>query len=287
MVVLFLIQRYRAGLLGILAITALHGCSALLFQPQATLYRTPQQLHLSSEEVYFNSEGLRLHGWWLPATPPARGSVVFLHGNAENISTHIASVYWLPSQGYNVFLFDYRGYGLSQGRPDLPGVHHDFEAALQYVFSRPATDHRRVFVFGQSLGGAIATVGVAHSAWKSHLCGLVVEAAFSSYRGIAREKLHDFWLTWPLYIPLSYAMSDEYRPLEAIKQISPLPVLIIHSQSDEVIPYHHGVDLFNAAREPKTLWTLHDVRHIHAFADPANQERLLHYLSQIDCDPPP
>ncbi len=259
---------------------ALAGCSSLIFHPDNRHYLTPQKLNLDSEDVYFISDNVQLHGWWLPATAPAKGTILFLHGNAENISTHIGSVYWLPQHGYNVFLFDYQGYGKSQGKPDLDAVHRDYAAALDYVFTRPSVETTRVFVLGQSLGGAIALVGTAESKYKDQLRAVIVEGTFGSYRELAREKLNDSWLTWLLQWPLSYTIRDDYRPLEKISRISPTPVLIIHSEDDEVIPYHHGMDLYQQAAEPKEFWSINGVSHIHAFTRPEYQAKLLVYLQR-------
>jgi len=258
----------------------LSGCTNLFFQPQKKTYVTPSMLQIRSEDVYFDSGGLRLHGWWLHAQDKPKGIVVFAHGNAENISTHIGSVYWLPAQGYDVFLFDYRGYGQSQGTPTLPGLQQDYASALKYVFNRPDTDTRNVFVFGQSLGAAIVLVGTATSPYKSHLRAVIAEGAFTGYRNIAQEKLASSWVTWLFQWPLSLTINDDYRPIDSIAQISPTPLLLIHSETDEVIPFHNAQELFAAAREPKTFWVIKDMPHIHTFNDPKNQKKLVEYLDQ-------
>ena len=113
----------------------------MFFQPQTTQYMTPNEIGLAYEDVYFSStDGTKLHGWFLPAQGKAKGTVLFLHGNAENISTHILSVYWLPAQQYNVFLLDYRGYGLSEGVPDLKGAQEDINIAMNYLLHRKDID---------------------------------------------------------------------------------------------------------------------------------------------------
>ena len=265
----------------VLLFVTLTGCSQFIFLPDKQQYLTPNLLHLQSDDIYFNSNGIRLHGWWLHATQPSKGTILFLHGNAENISTHIGSVYWLPSHGYDVFLFDYRGYGLSEGKPDLDGIHQDFAAAMEYIFTRPAINKDSIFVFGQSLGGAVALVGSAISLYKNRVRAGIVEGAFSSYRTVAREKLNNSWLTWLFQWPLSFTINDNYRPIDAIPQLSPTPVLIIHSENDEVIPFHHARDLYNAANEPKSLWIISNVYHIQTFTKPQYQQQLLQYLESF------
>jgi fermentation-respiration switch protein FrsA (DUF1100 family) len=219
-----------------------------------------------------------LHGWFLPAQGKSRGTVLFLHGNAQNISTHIGSVYWLPHEHFNVFLFDYRGYGESEGVPTIPGLIDDFKNALDVVLQRPDVDPDKIIVFGQSLGGSIAIYGVAHSPEKNHIKALIVESAFADYRKIAQEKLADFWLTWALQWPLSWLFAPGYSPLNAVALVSPVPLLIIHGDADRVVPVHHARWLYAAASEPKTLWILPGGRHIGGVSNPEFRQRLVHYM---------
>ncbi|MEN8197999.1 MAG: alpha/beta hydrolase, partial [Pseudomonadota bacterium] len=210
---------------------SLGACTGLLFHPQSELLITPDRVGVAYRDIAFTAaDGVELHGWFLPAeTGAASGeacTVLFLHGNAENISTHLGAVWWLPAKGYNVFLFDYRGYGHSAGEPTLPGLHLDDAAALETVFAMEGVDSGKIVVFAQSLGGAVAITALAQSPYRHRVRALITESAFSDYRGITREKLAGFWLTWPLRGPLSLTMNNDYKPLEAIGKISPTPVLI-------------------------------------------------------------
>jgi fermentation-respiration switch protein FrsA (DUF1100 family) len=258
------------------------GCTGLLFQPMKQLVRTPADIQLEYEDVYFHSaDNTRLHGWFLPAAggaSQALGSVLLLHGNAENISTHIGSVYWLPDRGFNVFLFDYRGYGQSAGSADLQGAMQDIAAALRWMQDRPGIDPRRIAVLGQSLGGAMGTYVFAHNAQTSAIRALILDSVFSDYQLIAREKFSDLWLTWPLQYPLSWLMTGDYAPAEAIGLYSPTPVLIIQGQGDNIVPPHHAQQLFARARPPRDLWLIPDAKHITALNRPAIRDRLVDYL---------
>ncbi len=259
---------------------ALGACNGAFYQPLPVHLRTPDDIGLQYEDLYVtSSDGVRLHAWWLPGKKPVAGTVLFLHGNAENISTHIGSVYWLPAQGFNVLLLDYRGYGESQGSPTPTGVQIDAESALRFLVEERREN--RLVVFGQSLGGAVAIPAVAQSAYRAHIAALVVESAFSSYRLIAREKLASFWPTWPLQYPLSWFVSDAYSPLKFIARISPIPLLIIHTKEDQVIPVTHAPILFAAAQEPKQLWIIERAKHIRAFNNPEWRARLVAYLEQV------
>lgn len=260
----------------------LSACTSVFFQPQQIQYSTPGQFGLAFEEVYFDSsDGIKLHGWMLPAQGKAKGTVMFLHGNAENISTHIANVYWLPAQHYNVFLPDYRGYGRSEGSPSLAGVQDDINSAMGYLLQRKDIDDARIVILAQSLGGALAIYNVAHSPYRGEIRALITESVFSDYAGIVREKLDSFWLTWPLQWPLSLTIDNDYTPLPVVNRISPIPLLIIHGDNDKIVPLSHGEALFAAAAQPKEMWVIQNGGHIEAFRHKKNQTRLLEYLEQI------
>jgi fermentation-respiration switch protein FrsA (DUF1100 family) len=263
---------------------SLGACTGLLFYPQRELLLTPDRVGVAYRDISFvAADGVELHGWFLPAeTEAAPGeacTVLFMHGNAENISTHFGAVWWLPAKGYNVFLFDYRGYGRSAGEPTLPGLHLDDAAALETAFAMRGVDPGKIVVFAQSLGGTVAITALAQSPYRHRIRALITESAFSDYRGITREKLAGFWLTWPLQWPLSLTMNDDYNPLEAIGKISPTPVLIIHGLADQIIPPHHADALYDAAGEPREKWLLPETKHIQSTLKEENRERLVDYLA--------
>lgn len=276
---LILMRRLLA--IGMLAVNLL-GCNGVFFQPYGAHVQTPDNLDLAYEDVHFGaSDGTRLHGWFLPAQGRAQGTILFLHGNAENISTHIMSVRWLPARNFNVFLLDYRGYGASEGEPTFPKVQDDVDSALKMLIARPGLDPDRIVVFGQSLGGAIAIYNVAHSPYRRHIRALAVESAFSSHRRITREKLSGFWLTWPLQYPLSWTVTDKYSPAKAVADVSPIPLLIIHGDQDRIVPVEHGKRLFELAREPKQLWIVPGGGHILAFQHQKYRDRFVDYLNDV------
>ncbi|QSP95040.1 alpha/beta hydrolase [Marinobacter salinisoli] len=263
----------------------LAGCSSAFFFPDNITYVTPGRLNLDYEDVFLKtSDGETLHGWWLPAatseTEPL-GTVYFLHGNAQNLSSHILNVAWLPEQGYNVFALDYRGYGQSTGAPDIEGVLNDVETGLNWLGTRPEVQSGGLFVLGQSLGGALGLT--LASEWvkrgkEPEIDGVVIDGAFSGFRGIAQEKLGSFWLTWPLQIPLSWTIPDDYEGVDRIDDISPVPVLVIHSLRDEVIPFHHGKALYEAADYPKELIAT-DTPHGATFIISAHRESTMAFFA--------
>ena len=283
----FRVQGRRAGriVLSVAACLMLAACESLLFYPESQLAGDPGRLGLSYRELSIDTtDGLALHGWFLPAEPDRDTgcSILFLHGNAGNVSTHLPIVAWLPAAGYGVLIFDYRGYGRSQGTPSLSGLQRDFDAALGALLSKGEIAPENVIVFGQSLGGAVAVTALAASPRRHEIKALVIEGAPSDYRGITREKLAAVWLTWPLQWPLAQIMTDDFRPAEAIVEISPTPVLVIHGQADRIVPPHHGEALFEAAGEPKALWQLEGGRHIAALNEEEHRRALVQFLGRCD-----
>ncbi|MHB8845404.1 MAG: alpha/beta hydrolase [Nitrospirota bacterium] len=257
------------------------GCSGLFFHPSRAMEEGPAVRMFPHRDVVFTaSDGMVLHGWYFPVEH-ARGSILVLHGNAQNLSTHVNSVLWLVKEGFSIFIIDYRGYGWSGGEPSLEGAHLDAAAALEKLMGLPETDPDRVFVLGQSLGGSIAAYTVVHSPHKERIRALIIDSAFSTYRRIAREKLNDFWLTWPLQVPLSWTVTNRYSAEAWIGTVSPVPVLILHGLDDPVVPTHHGRRLFDAARDPKQLWLTARPGHIQSFGDPTIRAALVQFL--IEC----
>ena len=263
------------------------GCTAVFFQPHRVQVHTPDQAGLAYEGVHFKArDGVELYGWFMPAKIPALGTVLQLHGNAENISTHFASLAWMPARGFNVFIFDYRGYGASEGTPSLEGAQLDIDAALQALLARNDIDRTRIVMYGQSLGGALAAYYVAHSSRREAIRAVVIESAFSDYVDIAREKFADHWITWPFqWIPY-LSVDDRFSPLPAIAKISPIPLLILHGDQDRTVPMRHGKILYDAAREPKQLWIVPGAGHIQTTGVPAVRDRLVAWLREALAAPP-
>lgn len=262
----------------VLSMIAAAGCSSLFLHPTRNMQESPAVRIFEHRDVIFeSSDGVPLHGWYFPAREP-RGSLLVLHGNAQNLSTHVNGVLWLVLEGFNVFIIDYRGYGYSGGEQSLAGAHLDADAALEKLLTLRETDPDRVAVLGQSLGGSIAVSTVARSRHKDRIRALIVDSSFASYRRIAREKLASFWLTWPFQVPLSWTVTDDYSADKWIAKVAPVPVLILHGRDDAVVPTHHGKALFEAARDPKELWLTGTSGHIMSFAEAAVRTKLARYL---------
>ncbi|HEX7027580.1 MAG TPA: alpha/beta hydrolase [Gammaproteobacteria bacterium] len=252
------LKRTATALVLLLACVA---CTGVFFHPLPTLVRTPADIGLQYRDIDIQGEAGRLHGWYLPARGKAFGTVLYAHGNAENLSTHIGGVYWLPAAGFNVIIFDYRGYGRSEGEPSARGLVDDTRAFIQYAQTLPEAQAGGLVVYGHSLGGSVLISAVAGMEDTGGIRGMIIESAFSNYRRIAREKLSQFWLTSLLQWTAYLLVTGEPDPLKDIARIEGIPMLIIHSRNDEVIPFSHGPALFAAANEPKQHWWLEDRHH--------------------------
>jgi len=260
----------------------LAACTNHFFQPDRIKFLDPVEFGLEFRELRLQTaDGVLLSSWYFPARGTARATVLFLHGNAENVSTHFSSIAWMPAEGINVLALEYRGYGASEGRPSLAGVQLDIDAAMQALLSRPDVDARRIVLFGQSLGGALAIHYAARGAYRVHLRALVTDSAFSDYRDIVREKLAGFFLTWPLqWLPV-LTVDNDYSPAASIGLLSPLPVVLIHGERDRIVPVHHARRLFELAREPKELWLEPEAFHIRALRSAELRQRLAEFLRRV------
>ncbi|MDR2711022.1 MAG: alpha/beta hydrolase [Burkholderiales bacterium] len=268
MMVAFL-QIFRRGalcrfVLAFFCLLGLSGCPAdsAFYYPSQTDYGNPGQEGLIYEAVRFASrDGTQLSGWFLPAvgvTNPrhAKGTVIHVHGNAANVSAHWQLSGWLTSRGYNVFIFDYRGFGQSKGSPEPKGVFEDTQSAFDYIRTCADVDPEKLVVFAQSLGGnnAIAAIGFDGSGNRAGIRAIAVESTFYSYSAIANDKLSSAGLL----------VNDDYSASRYIAQLSPIPLLLIHGTSDQLVPYQHSERLFALAKEPKQLVLVPDGGHIDA-----------------------
>lgn len=258
------------------SLSACNSLSGFLFYPDKQIYRLPTQLGIEYEVVELTTEqGFVLHNWWLKPKDEIENVVLFLHGNGENISTHIGSVAWLTEHKVAIFLLDYRGYGASTGHSTLASAIEDVTLAHQWISEHYT--QQPLILFGQSMGGALATYYAAHADPElKNIDALIAESAPASWPQIAREVMANHWLTWLLQAPASL-MTGQYDAEDAIGHLGDLPVLLIHSQDDPVVPFHHMQQLSEKAPEnTRTLITTG--RHIAALRLKENRDALLSFI---------
>lgn len=212
-------------------------------------------------------DGTRLHSWYFPADQKSKGIAVLFHGNAQNLSAHYLALSWMVRHHYDVWVWDYRGYGLSQGEAESSGVYEDSLEALSYLHKlitqrRERDKSQKLILVGQSLGGNILMKALEDSPYQSDANFLVLDSTFLSYKELARDKLASVWFFWPIQ-HLSYVLiSDEFSPREKLSAIK-IPTLVIHGQKDEVIPFSYGEEVFNLLETSKKwFWNIEEGRHI-------------------------
>ncbi|MBD2580007.1 alpha/beta hydrolase [Oscillatoria sp. FACHB-1406] len=242
-----------------------------IFFPTATITQTPSDFGARYEEVRLSlpddAPG-QLYGWWLPATAPARGTILYCHGNGSNISGNLGAALRFVSLGFNVFLFDYRGYGLStSGFPTEAQVYEDAGAALDYLLQTRQIAPQTIILYGHSLGGAVA---IELAARHPQLGGLIVEASFTSM-----QEMVAFQRIYALF-PVSLLLSQRFDSIHKLRPLS-IPILLIHGTSDRTVPYTMSQALFEVAPEPKKLLLVPDAGHNNV-AEVAPQQ----YLQAID-----
>lgn len=250
---------------------------------------TPDAADIVYEDIFIEiADGLKLHGWkmfadqaWLEQNSDGQksGTILFFHGNGDNVSTQLPNTFWLAKKGYDLYVFDYRGYGLSQGEVDLDATISDMSLMTAYVLAKLA-DNEKLIILGHSLGGSMAIYSVAHSNYKNRIEALITVGAFSDYHEVAQDVLAKTWFTWPFQWPLSFTIDNTYRPLDSIGLVSPVPVLIMHGKNDEIIGIEHAEKLFAAAKPPK-MFKLIDSDHNNIFISNENRRVLLDYLQTL------
>lgn len=220
--------------------------SGMIYYPEIPgreITATPAAVGLGYEEVTLVTEDrLRLHGWFIPAERE-RGTVLFFHGNAGNISHRLDTLRIFNALGYACFIFDYRGYGRSEGKPTEQGTYLDADAAWRYLVEQRRIAPQEIVYFGRSLGASVA----AYLATKHLPKGLILESAFTSVGDFAAS-------IYPVY-PTRLMARYRYNTRKYLESIN-CPLLIVHSRQDEIIPYKHGQQLFDHANEPKQLLTI-------------------------------
>ena len=257
----------------------LAGCiERMFFYPDSATYTTPAQLGVRAEDVQIaTADGSRLHGWFLPAVGKAKGTVLHLHGNAANVSNHLPLVSWLPARGYNVLMIDYRGFGRSEGKPSLDGIVDDAAAALTYLRARPDLDATRLIMFGQSIGGATTLRLLARDARGIRLG--VIDSAFASYRGIARDATAGGPLAPVAALTAGVLPGPDQDPITALKSIR-VPLIFVHGARDSIIAAANSEKL-HAAATGSQHWSVPDAMHIAALAQPGSwREKLVQAMDE-------
>lgn len=222
--------------------------ASVLFHPTPGIDLHPRDLRIDAREVWLDTEdGVRIHAFFLPGEPDRDRAILFLHGNAGNASHRLPNAAELARLGSDVLVLDYRGYGRSQGTPSEAGVYRDARAGLAHLTGERGVPERRVVLFGESLGGAVAI----DLAVDRELAGVIVASTFSSLADMG----------WAMAGPFGrWLAGDGFDSLAKIGSLR-APLLSFHGDRDELISIELGRRLFERAPEPKDFHVIRGAGH--------------------------
>lgn len=221
---------------------------SMIFYPDPMVLQSPADYGLHYEDIRFEAEdGVTLHGWMVPADD-SEALLLFCHGNAGNISHRLDNIVRLNSVGLGVFIFDYRGYGHSSGQISEKGFYRDSDAAYK-IARLYATEHGlKLVIFGRSLGG----IAAVHVASANECSGVILESTFTNLAAMAKSHFH---------LPFADSLLEKrFNAKGSISRVG-APLLFFHGDCDEIVPYRCGVELYEAAPEPKEFVTLAGATH--------------------------
>lgn len=239
----------------------------LFFHPDKNVYKRFNPEKYNYEEVYFkSSDNTKLHGFFIRPEKKPEGTIIHFHGNAQNLTSHFGFVEWVPDYNFNLFVFDYRGYGKSEGSPDRKGLYEDCIAAVEFIKQKKDKNSENIFLLGQSLGGAYA-LSILEKYDEKTIKAVAADSAFYSFRQITADKIKLIPLLSLFRKPLSYIMAtDTKSPEHVLGKINGIPLLVLHGKKDRIVPFSHGAYIFkNAASEKKRFEIIEDGRHTDAF----------------------
>jgi pimeloyl-ACP methyl ester carboxylesterase len=251
------------SLLGTVALAYIAACAILMlsqrrliFVPSPLLVGTPRELGLAYDDVWISVDPTtkaNLHGWWVPAHAPAPPlTVLYLHGNAGNVSSHLDRVARWRSLGLSVLIIDYRGYGLSSGPfPTETRLYADAAAALDFLQQEKHIPTSQILIYGHSIGGAVAIDLASHA---PQVAGLVVESSFTSMADMATVAGYNRWF------PVQWLLTQRFDSLPKVPHLQ-VPTLYLHGLADEVVPPAMGRQLYDATNAPKDLWFIPEADH--------------------------
>lgn len=243
-----------------------------VYRPGRKLCATGAELGRTFEDIHFQAaDGVDLHGWYFPADATSKRSdraFLICHWNEGNVSHQLRLCRVLLRTGAAVFVFDYRGYGRSKGLPTEDGTYQDGQAAYQWLRGKGFAPEK-IVLFGESLGGAIAT----EVAVREKASGLILQSTFTNVPDIGVMRFP--WL------PVRTLGRIRYNTLDKLPRIT-MPVLVMHSRKDEVVPFRQAENNYTAANEPKFFRELPCKHYDPACEEPAFQQAVDAFLKVVE-----
>lgn len=269
-------MQYSKRITLILLVLIFQGCSLLFFYPDHITYRTPEFYDLKYDDIYFDSsDNTSLHAWHIYPKQESKGLMFVAHGNAQNLSSHFTGWTWLIDEGYELFIFDYRGYGKSEGEIDLKGSIDDTKDALDYLEKSYKDEY---FVCGQSLGGSLL-LNALQGRDNTKIKAIVLDSVFKGFVDIANEKMAQNWLTMPVRWMPYLVLSTAYDAKDKVKQIKK-PILFLHGSFDMIISPNNSWQLFELSNMPKELWIVETAKHIQALENEEARNDFVKFLQK-------
>lgn len=254
-------------------------CSQHVFYPNQRQWQsTPQDFaHNYSDHYLKATDGEILQAWQLHTNKQDKyGAILYFHGNSQNISHHIEQITWLVDAGYDVVMAEYRGFGASGGEISLKQSMDDITLYLQWFLKSYPQQNK--WLLGQSLGASLTLFVSGTNAPLAHqFNGIIADSGFANFRRIGQDVFAHYWFTWPVQLPLSWLMPKGFDADKVINQISPTPLLIMHSKEDRVVAFYHAEKLYKKARQPKYMLE-YSGSHIQGFQQENIRQAVLDFL---------
>ena len=269
------IQRFAIGY-SLLCVALYFQQQRVMFFPAKQLEHTPSLYQLKYQDVWIpiskpDGQTDRLHGWWIPADKPNAPVMLYFHHNAINIGANVSQALQFQKLGYSIFLFDYRGFGQSEGDfPTEPQLYEDAQAAWNYLTQARKIPSNRIVIYGHSVGGAIA---IDLAAKQPEAAALIVQSSFTSMRDMTKR----FGVYW--FLPIELLLQQRFESLEKMKSIK-MPVLVITGTEDIQIPVEMGERLYAAAPEFKQLIIIQGRGHDNHMPEQYKQ-RVKQFIEQV------
>jgi len=246
----------------------------LIFVPSSVIQSTPRDINLIYEEVWLSVDEQKLNAWWIESSQPYSPVLLYLHGNGSNLGDLVEVGRFFHNLGISILLIDYRGYGHSQGNfPDEKSVYEDAEVAWKYLVEERKIPAQNIFVYGSSLGGAIA---IELAKREPQMAGVIIEASFTSIKEIA-----DYRMPWLIVFPKWLFLTQYFDSITKVKSLQ-VPLLFIYGSADEVIPPYMSENLFKASSEPKYILMIPNAGHnnIQQYGGEKYRQTLLTFLKK-------
>jgi len=279
-----MISLNRFIILFLLMVSLLACNNSLFYYPSKIIISDPKIENILYNDIIFESnDGIKLHGWHFPAKSKiSKGIIIQFHGNAENITSHYSQLVWLINYDYDLFVFDYRGYGISEGQVNNKGFIHDAISSYQYVISNLYKKNQKIILYGQSIGGTILLKALSDLPQKKLISAIFIESSFLSYKKIAKEKIRNICNVCNIFnIFIELFVSDKYSPKKFLDDFnsSEIPFVIIHSANDKVVPIKFGIEIFLYLRN-RDFW-MYTGEHLSFTETIKNQKKIIDYINTL------